>query len=85
MMNNKVLVEIIVPAAEKKFDVLIPAAGTVNEIKTIIASVISDLSEGKFIADTKSVLYCAEDGHIFDINKMIYETGIKSGSKLLFS
>ena len=83
-MKNKVLVEVIVPAAEKKFDVFIPSASRMSEVKTLISGVVSELSDGKFKADTSSVLCDAESGTIFDINKIVAELGIKNGSRLLY-
>jgi hypothetical protein len=83
-MKNKVLVEVLVPAAEKKFDVFIPAASRMSEIKMLISGVIGELSDGKFQADKTSVLCDAESGNIFDVNKIVAELGIKNGSRLLY-
>jgi len=83
-MKNKILVEVIVPAAEKKFDVFIPSASRMSEVKMLISGVISELSDGKFKADKTSVLCDAESGSIFDVNKIVAELGIKNGSGLIY-
>jgi hypothetical protein len=82
-MTNKALVEVIVPAAEKKFDMFIPLNSRMSEVKDLISGVISELSDGKFKGDSTSILCNSETGTIFDINKLVAELGIKNGSGLM--
>jgi len=83
-MKTKVLVEIIIPAAEKKFDVFIPLMNRMSDVKLLISGVVNELSGGKIKTDPSSILCDAENGNILDINKRVTELGIKNGSKLLF-
>ena len=83
-MKNKLLVEVIVPAAEKRFDVLIPPESKMGEVKALMTGIITELSEGKFIADATSVICDAESGALLDINMRASEIGIINGSKLMF-
>ena len=83
MMNNKVLVEIAVPAAGEKFDVFIPTESKMSEVLKLVSTVLSDLSGGRYKASETAVLCSAETGMIYDINTEVAELGIMNGSRLM--
>ena len=80
---EKVLVEIISPAADAVYDVFIPLESKMNEVKTLLASVLSDLSNGKYKAADDAVVCDAISGKILDVNMTVYELNIRNGSKLM--
>lgn len=83
MNNNKALVEISVPAAAQKFDVFIPLDSKMSEVVSMVASALSELSEGKYKATNKAILCDAVTGIIYNVNMEVAELGIKTGSKLM--
>lgn len=80
---NKVLVEIFLPAAGMHFDVYLPLESKMSEVLTLVSSLLSDLSDGKYKATGDAVLCDAESGIIFNINMAVYELGIRNGSQLM--
>lgn len=82
-MNNKVLVEISLPASGDKFDVFIPLEMKMYEVLKLVSGALSDLSDGKYKATDEAVLCDADTGIIFNINMEIADLGIKTGSRLL--
>lgn len=82
-MNNKVLVEISVPAAGGKYDVFIPLDSRMSEVVRLVASAMSELSQGRYKATEQAVLLDAESGTIFRSDMMVEELGIKNGSRLV--
>ena len=82
-MDNKILVEISVPAADKTFDVYIPLDSKLAEVSRLTAIALSDLSGEKFKADAGTILCDADTGDVFDRNKEIAELGIHTGSHLM--
>ena len=82
-MNNKVLVEILVPAAAQKYDVYIPLESKMSEVVIMVAGALSDLSNGKYKATNEAILCDADTGAIFDVNIEVAELGIKNGSHLM--
>lgn len=82
-MSNKVLVEIAVPASGMKFDVFIPLDIKMSDVVKMVATSLTDLSEGKYIATNEAVLCDASTGVICDVNREVAELEIKNGSKLL--
>lgn len=83
MMNNKALVEVFVPAAEKKYDVYIPLESKMSEVTKLLSSAVSDLSDGIYKATDEAILCDAETGIIYNINVEIAELGIRTGSRLM--
>ena len=83
MMNNKALVEIVVPAAAQKYDVYIPLESKMSEVVKMVANALSDLSDGKYRATEDAILCDAETGIIFNVNMEVAELGIKTGSRLM--
>ena len=82
-MNNKVLVEILLPAAGQKYDVYIPLDNKMSDVVKLVAAALSDLSEGKYMATDESVLCDADTGIIFNINTEVAELNIRNGSRLM--
>lgn len=83
VMHNKVLVEIFVPAAGEKFDVFIPLDSRMSEVLRLAAAALSDLSRGKYKATDEVVLCDMDSGIIYNVNKVVAELGIRTGSRLM--
>lgn len=82
-MAIKYLVEVYLPAAQKTFDMRIPAASRMGEITLLVASLASELSGGSYKATKTSILFNASNGEIFDVNMTALEQGIQNGTKLI--
>ena len=82
-MNNKALVEIVVPATSREYDVYIPLDCKMSEVIKMVASAINDLSEGNYKATDEAVLCDAGSGIIYNVNIEVAELGIKTGSRLM--
>ncbi len=82
-MNKKVLVEILLPAAGKSFDVFIPLERKMSEVIRLVAGALSDLSDSTYLYSDGAVLCNADTGIIYNVNMEIAELGIKNGSRLM--
>lgn len=82
-MNNKALVEVIVPAAGTKFDAFIPLESKMSQVLKLLSSALSELSAGKYKASDDAVLCDADTGIIYNINMEVAELHIKNGSRLM--
>lgn len=80
---NKILVEIYVPVLNRSFDVFIPLTSSMSQVLELVKKAVSDLSDGRFIADENTALCHKEDGTIININLSVAELEIKNGSKLM--
>ena len=75
---DKVLVEVYLPAAGRSYDVYIPLASPMNEVLQLISTLLSDLSEGSFMANDDTVLCDAESGTIFNINIQLLSWALRT-------
>lgn len=79
----KFLVEVYVPVLGKAWDMFIPQSMQMYEVLELVKKAVTDLSEGRFIADENTAICYREDGTILNINLSVTELGIKNGSKLM--
>lgn len=82
-MNNKILVEVYIPASGERFDIWIPVESTLGEVSNLVASALTDLSKGKFKAIEETVLCDADTGRVYDVNTVVAELNIRNGSRLM--
>lgn len=82
-MNNKILIELIVPVLEERYDVFIPVNRKIGNVTELCSKVVSDLSGGYFIISDEIKLYSGVDGSMYDINELVRKTDIRNGSRLI--
>lgn len=80
---NKALVEVMLPASDRQFDVCIPLECSIRDITRMLEAAMSELSAGKFSAKNNSVLCDADTGDILNPDNMAWELDIKNGSRLI--
>lgn len=83
MTNNKILVEISVPASQEKYDVYLPLDIRTSDAVKLVSSALSEMANNKYKAKEDSILCDAETGIIFNINTEVAELNLKNGSRLL--
>ena len=82
-MNNKVCVELIVPAIEERYNVFVPINKKIGTIKKYIVQSLSEILEDSTFENTIFNLYDCETGTKYNNNVYVKESGIKNGSKLM--
>lgn len=82
-MKNKVLVEVSVPVAEKRFDIYIPNDVVMRDLTRMIASTLEGLTDGNYKATLESILCDATTGLPYDLDKFVVELKINNGSRLI--
>lgn len=80
---DKVLVEIFVPVLDKNFEIFIPLQSPMYEVLGLVKKAITELSDGRFMANSNTTLCFREEGTIININLSVYELEIRNGSKLM--
>lgn len=80
---NYIIVEVYLPMAEKSYDIKVSRTSKVWEVTNLIATAITDLSEGLYKATEESILIDRETGSMFNINLSVEEVGFVNGSKLI--
>lgn len=82
-MNNKVLVELIVPVLEVSYDIYVPINRKVGNLIILLSKIVSELSGGYFVANERNCLYSGDTGDCYPVDVLVLDTDIRNGSKLI--
>lgn len=82
-MNNKVLVEVIVPLLEKRYQVYIPINKRISTVIKLMEKALREITNGYYPNKENSVIIDAESGNVFDINITVKESKMINGSKII--
>ena len=82
-MDNKVLVTIIVPLIEKKYEVFLPANKKIGEIVSLVSKGLVEVSNGYYIITNKEKLYNRMTGKEYNNNQILKNTDIRHGTWLV--
>ena len=82
-MNNKVCVELIVPAIEERYNVFIPINKKTLEVIYLLSKAINEMSNGFFEISNQVSLINGNTGLNYDVDKTFLENGILNGSKII--
>ena len=82
-MNDKVIVEIIVPEIEEKYDIFLPVSKKIGTIVILLNKAINDLTFGDFPISRCNKLYNADSLTLYEPDQLLINTDIRNGTKLL--
>lgn len=82
-MNNKVCVELIVPAIEERYNVFIPINKKTLEVIYLLSKAINEMTNGSFEISSELSLMNGNTGLMYDIDRTFLENGILNGSKII--
>ena len=82
-MDNKVLVTIIVPLIEKKYEVFLPANKKIGEIVSLLSKGLVEVSNGYYIITNKEKLHNRMTGKEYNNNQILKNTDIRHGTWLV--
>ncbi len=83
MNKNKILIELEIPLIEKTYDLYIPINKTIGTIKQLIEEALIELTENAYIIKDDTNFYSKETGEIYDVNKIVRETNLQNGSRII--
>lgn len=82
-MNNKVLVELIVPELDERYDLYIPINRKIGNIIELLNKSLSDITHGEYEGNIHQNLYNRYNNSRYNNNSLVYETDIRNGSCLI--
>ena len=80
-MNNKVLVELIVPEIDRKFSVFLPINKKIGNIILLLNRAINEIDPNH--TKISNSLYNQDSARKYDIDQLLYDTDIRSGVSLV--
>lgn len=82
-MKNKVLVELIVPEIDRKFNLFIPVNKKVGNIIVLLNKSVTDLTNGLYNGTSTTSIYDRLTGKKYNIDDIVRNTDIRNGSTLI--
>lgn len=83
MMKNKVLIELIVPEIDEKYDLYIPINKKVGNIIVLLNKALKEMTNGVYIASNVNCIYNSVTGEKYHMDTLVRETNIRNGSILV--
>lgn len=80
---NKVLIELYIPAIEKKYDVWVPINKRIINVVKLFIKAINDLTRGVYNPSKMPFLYNKTTAEVYDFNAIVKDTDIKNGTELI--
>ena len=83
-MNNKILIEVIVPLLEENFEIYIPVNKRISTVIKLIEKSLNEITNGYYPTQKEnSVIIDEESGSVFDVNLTLKESKMINGSKII--
>lgn len=82
-MKNKILVQLIVPEIDEKFDLFIPINKKIGNVINLLNKSIYELSNGVYSGSKYTSLYNKVTGEKYEINILVRESSINQGTVLI--
>lgn len=82
-MENKVLVEIVVPEISQTFDVYLPINKKIGNIIALLNKAINELTNNCFPISPNKMLYNIGTKELYQSNILLFNTNIRNGSRLI--
>jgi len=80
-MQNKVLVEIIVPDIDRRFEIFIPINKKIGNIIILLEKAIKEIDD-RYTKSGNS-LYNRDTGFRYQVDIIVYNTDIRNGTSLI--
>jgi len=82
-MKNKVLIELIVPEIDERYNLYIPINKKVGNVIVLLNRAVKEFSNGNFQGTEKTSIYNFTTGEKYSVNVLIRETDIRNGSTII--
>lgn len=79
---DKILVTLVVPSVEEKFDVLIPKFLTVAEVVDLLAEAVADVTQHMYVSSGSEVLCRSNPAMVLFPDRTMQEYGVEHGECL---
>lgn len=81
-MMNKILITVVVPSIEEKYDIYIPISKTIQVTKKLLIKIVNELSNGHFPLKEDCVIM-SDTGVVYENKLTIKECGLKNADKVI--
>jgi hypothetical protein len=82
-MNNKILIEVIVPFLESSYEVYIPINRRISSVIKLMEKALKELTNGYYPDKEGAVIIDEKTGNVYDINITVKDSRMMNGTKVI--
>lgn len=82
-MDEKILVNVMLPATRKSYDLWVPPTISVHDACDMIASILESRESDRFAATSSCALMMKDTGDLLDPNRLVGNVGLVNGTCLV--
>lgn len=82
-MNNKVLIELVVPEIDEKYNLYLPVGRKVGDVISLMMKAINELSLDAYHGTKKTALYNSITAEKYNPDVLVINTDIRNGTCLV--
>lgn len=82
-MKNKVLIELVVPEIDEKFNLYLPVGRKIGDVISLLVKAVNELSYNVYTGTDKTALYNSITAKKYNPDELIYNTDIRNGTCLI--
>ncbi len=83
MDKNKVLVELIVPSIDERYNVYFPINRRIGNVICLTNKLLFEETNGLYVGSNSTVFCDGETGDVYNMNSLVRETNIRNGSRVI--
>ncbi len=82
-MKDKVVVELIVPEIDERYNILLPINRKIGDVINLITKAVNEFSYGAYVGSNRTALYNSATSTRYEPNVLVYNTDIRNGTCLI--
>lgn len=83
MNEYKVLVELVIPTIDEKYDIYFPINRRIGNIIVLLNKALFEKTNGIYVGNDRTMLYDSATGVSYDVNSLVRDTNIRNGSVIV--
>ncbi len=83
-MKNKVLVKVLIPEIDEKYDIFVPINIRIGTLIQLLNNSLTDVTGGLYVKKDNRNIYNMSDASKYSYSSLIRDTDIRNGSMIIF-
>lgn len=82
-MDERIMVEVYVPAAQQAFDFIVPLDAQIQDVKVTLVQMLTEVTKNEFVGHSTTTIYIEDTKEILQGLQTMRFSGVKHGTRLI--
>lgn len=82
-MDDRIMVEVYVPAAQQAFDCIVPLDAQIQDVKATLIQMITEVTKNEFVGRSTTMIYIEDTKEYLHGLQTMRFSGVKNGTRLI--